>query len=98
MWYAIVATDREDSLSARQEARPAHLERLQLLRDQGRLLTAGPLPLADTRDPGPAGFSGSIIIAEFSSLQEAKRWADSDPYKASGVYTQVTVTPYKQVF
>jgi len=98
MWYAIVATDKKDSLPDRVKARPAHLERLQLLRDQGRLLTAGPLPLADTQDPGPAGFSGSIIIAEFPSLDEAREWAESDPYNAAGVYAQISVTPYKQVF
>ena len=98
MWYAIVATDREDSLSDRMKARPAHLARLQTLCDQGRLLTAGPLPAADTENPGAAGFSGSIIIAEFPSLEEALRWAEEDPYQAAGVYEKIKVSPYKQVF
>lgn len=98
MWYAVLATDKENSLSDRLNARPAHLERLQTLRDEGRLLTAGPLPRADTENPGAAGFSGSLVIAEFSSLDDAQAWADSDPYLAAGVYSKVSVTPYKQVF
>ena len=98
MWYAIVATDRENSLADRMKARPAHLQRLQVLRNQGRLLTAGPLPRADTENPGAAGFLGSLIIAEFPSLDEATEWASADPYKTAGVYEKVNVTPYKQVF
>jgi len=98
MWYAIVSRDKEDSLAQRLNARPAHVERLQLLRDQGRLLTAGPLPRASTEEPGAAGFSGSIIIAEFASLDAAREWADADPYQDAGVCEQVSVSPYKQVF
>ncbi len=78
--------------------RPAHLARLQALRDEGRLLTAGPMPAVDSADPGSAGFTGSTVIAEFASLDEAKSWADADPYVAAGVYQQVSVKPYKQVF
>ncbi len=98
MWYAIIASDKDDSLAARMEARPAHLERLQSLRDQGRLLTAGPLPRADTEEPGSAGYRGSVIIAEFASLREARRWADTDPYLKAGVYEQIDISPYKQVY
>lgn len=79
-------------------ARPDHLARLQVLRDEGRLLTAGPLPAIDSNDPGAAGFLGSAIIAEFESLEQAKAWADADPYVAAGVYQAVTVVPYKKVF
>ena len=94
MWYVIYATDREDSLAARKAARPAHLERVQLLIDQGRLLVAGPMPGIDSPDPGPAGFSGSTIIAEFDSLEDAKQWAGSDPYVEAGVYEHVDVRPF----
>ena len=98
MLYAIMATDREDSLPARLEARPAHLERLETLQADGRLIIAGPHPALDTPDPGPAGFSGSLIVAEFASLEDAQSWADADPYVAAGVYQQVLVKPFKKVF
>lgn len=97
MWYAIIGEDVDNSLEQRLAARPAHLERLSALRDAGRLLVAGPNPAIDSEDPGSAGFSGSIIIAEFDSLEAAQRWADADPYKAAGVYRQVTVKPFKKV-
>jgi hypothetical protein len=98
MWYLILGTDRPDSLGARQAARPAHLERLQTLRDEGRLLVAGPCPAIDAEDPGPAGFSGSLIVAEFESLAAAEAWAGADPYVARGVYASVTVRPFRKVF
>lgn len=94
MWYVIHATDREDSLAARKATRPAHLERLQALIGQGRLLVAGPMPNIDSVDPGPAGFSGSTVIAEFGSLEEAQQWAASDPYVEAGVYDYVDVRPF----
>ena len=97
MWYAIVAEDVPQSLERRLAARPAHLERLKALVDAGRLLVAGPFPAIDGLDPGPAGFAGSLIIAEFESLTEARLWADADPYVAAGVYEQVTVRPFKKV-
>lgn len=97
MYYAIIGRDVTDSLARRQQARPDHLQRLEELKRQGRLLLAGPFPAVDSEDPGPAGFSGSLIVAEFPSLEEAKRWADADPYVAAGVYTQVTVTPFRKV-
>jgi len=97
MLYSIVGTDVENSLSARLAARPAHLERLNQLKDQGRLVLAGPNPAIDSEDPGQAGFSGSIIVAEFESLQAAQDWADRDPYRESGVYASVMVKPFKQV-
>lgn len=97
MLYAIMATDARDSLSKRQTARPAHLARLQLLRDQGRLIVAGPHPAIDSPEPGPAGFSGSLIIAEFASFDDARTWAEADPFVAAGVYSEVTVKPFKQV-
>jgi uncharacterized protein YciI len=97
MWYALLCEDRPNSLAARQQARPAHLERLQRLRDAGRLLVAGPTPAIDSEDPGAAGFSGSLVIAEFASLAEAQAWADADPYVAAGVYAAVTVKPFKRV-
>lgn len=96
MFYAIVGEDRPDSLADRLAARPAHLERLKALQDDGRLLLAGPFPAIDSPDPGPAGFSGSLIVAEFASLEAAQAWADADPYVASGVYTTVTVKPFKK--
>lgn len=98
MLYVIFAQDIANSLEKRLAARPAHLARLQLLRDEGRLLTAGPLPAVDSNDPGAAGFTGSTVIAEFDSLAEAKVWADNDPYVAAGVYDNVVVKPFKKVF
>ena len=94
MWYVIHALDREDSLEARKAARPAHLERVKVLIDQGRLLVAGPMPNIDSPDPGPAGFSGSTIIAEFDSLEDARKWAGTDPYVEAGVYDSVDVRPF----
>ncbi len=98
MLYAIVGEDRADSLAARLAARPAHLERLKALQEAGRMILAGPCPGTDSPDPGPAGFSGSLIVAEFTSLEAAKAWADADPYVAAGVYEKVTVKPFKKVF
>lgn len=98
MWYAIVADDHPGSLPARLGARPLHLQRLQALQDEGRLLLAGPMPAIDSPDPGPAGFTGSLIVAEFDSLASAQAWADADPYVAAGVYASVRVRPFKQVF
>lgn len=97
MFYAIMASDAANTLDARLAARPAHLTRLQHLQDAGRLLLAGPHPAIDSIDPGEAGFSGSLVVAEFSSLDEAQRWADADPYVAAGVYEQVLVKPFKPV-
>ncbi len=97
MLYSIVATDVENSLARRVGARPDHIARLNDLRDQGRLILAGPSPAIDSEDPGDAGFSGSIIIAEFDSLAAAEAWADADPYVAAGVYAEVTVKPFKKV-
>lgn len=98
MWYAIIGDNYPDSLDKRNAARPAHLARLQALQDEGRLLLAGPFPAVDAADPGAAGFSGSLIVAEFASLQAARAWADADPYVAAGVYRQTTVQPFKKVF
>jgi uncharacterized protein YciI len=98
MFYAIISEDIENSLSLRLQARPAHLARLQQLQHEGRLLLAGPHPAIDSDDPGEAGFSGSLIVAEFPSLQEAESWAAADPYMAAGVYEYVTVKPFKKVF
>lgn len=98
MLYAILSVDVTDSLSKRQSVRPAHLQRLQELQDQGRLIIAGPHPAVDSNTPGDAGFTGSLVIAEFSDLAEAQKWADIDPYVAAGVYANVTVKPFKQVF
>ena len=97
MWYAIIGTDNENSLEARKSARPAHLARLQQLQDEGRMLLAGPFPAIDADDPGPAGFSGSLIVAEFASLGEAQAWAAADPYIAAGVYRETSVKPFRQV-
>ncbi|MCW8880690.1 MAG: YciI family protein [Sedimenticola sp.] len=97
MLYAIMGTDREDSLEARMQARPEHIERLKQLQNEGRLLMAGPHPAIDSEDPGPAGFSGSLIVAEFSSLDAAKAWADEDPYTQTGVFSHISVKPYKKV-
>ncbi|CAJ1270142.1 YciI family protein [Klebsiella pneumoniae] len=98
MLYVIYAEDIADSLEKRLSVRPAHLARLQLLHDEGRLLTAGPMPAVDSNEPGAAGFSGSTVIAEFESLEAAQTWANDDPYIAAGVYRQVSVKPYKKVF
>lgn len=98
MLYSIVGHDVDNSLESRLSARPAHLERLQALRDQGRLVLAGPNPAIDSSDPGNAGFTGSVVIAQFESLEEATTWADADPYVAAGVYANVDVKPFKQVF
>lgn len=98
MLYAILATDVPNSLEVRLNARPAHLERLQALQNAGRLLLAGPHPAIDSPEPGAAGFSGSLIVAEFSDLAAAQAWADADPYRAAGVYQDVEVKPFKQVF
>ncbi len=97
MWYAILAEDHPGSLDKRLAARPAHLERLEALKQAGRLLLAGPHPAADTENPGPAGFTGSLVVAEFASLEEAQAWAGQDPYVAAGVYARVTVKPFKKV-
>ncbi len=97
MFYAIMGEDREDSLEARMAARPAHLQRLEALRDQGRLLLAGPHPAIDSPDPGPAGFSGSLVVADFTDLAAARAWAEQDPYTLAGVYAKVTVKPFKKV-
>jgi uncharacterized protein YciI len=97
MWYVIIGRDVADSLDKRRAARPAHLERLKALVDAGRLLVAGPMPAIDSPDPGPAGFSGSVIIAEFTSLEDARAWADTDPYVAAGVFASVEVSPYNKV-
>ena len=97
MLYAIIAEDREDSLDRRLAARPDPLARLEALKDQGRLILAGPHPAIDSEDPGPAGFSGSLVVAEFPSLEEARAWADADPYVAAGVYARVTVKPFRKV-
>ena len=98
MLYVIYAEDIADSLEKRLSVRPAHLARLQLLQDEGRLLTAGPMPAVASSDPGAAGFSGSTVIAEFESQEAAQAWADADPYVAAGVYDNVKVRPYKKVF
>ncbi len=97
MLYAILAEDAPDSLARRATARAAHLARLHALRDSGRLELAGPHPAIDASDPGPAGFSGSLIVAEFDSLSDAQTWADADPYLAAGVYSRVVVKPFKRV-
>ena len=98
MWYAIFGQDVANSLDKRKAARPAHLLRLQTLQDEGRLLLAGPFPAVDAEDPGVAGFTGSLIVAEFATLQAAQAWADADPYVAAGVYQHKTVRPFKKVF
>ena len=98
MLYAIIAEDTVNSLEQRLATRPAHLERLNTLLDQGRLILAGPHPAIDSPDPGEAGFTGSLVVAEFENLQEAEAWANDDPYKHAGVYQTVTVKPFKQVF
>ena len=97
MLYAIVGEDRANSLADRLAARPAHIERLKALQDEGRLFLAGPFPAIDAADPGPAGFSGSLIVAEFASLEAARSWAEADPYVAAGVYASVSVKPFRKV-
>ena len=97
MLYIIVGTDRPDSLEARMAVRPAHVERLQALKAEGRLVIAGPNPAIDSPDPGAAGFTGSVIIAEFESLAAAQAWADADPYFESGAYESVMVKPFNKV-
>lgn len=96
MWYVIFAQDAPDSLPLRQQHRPAHLARLQALQDQGRLMLAGPMPAIDSPDPGPAGFSGSLIVAEFDDLAQAQTWAQQDPFVAAGVYAHVDVRPFRK--
>lgn len=98
MLYAIIGEDVSGSLEQRLAARPAHLARLEALQAEGRMILAGPCPAIDSSDPGPAGFSGSVIVAEFPSLGAAQAWADADPYVAAGVYARVTVNPFKLVF
>ena len=97
MWYAIYALDHPDSLAKRQSARPAHLARLNALRDAGRMLLAGPMPALDAEDPGPAGYSGSLVVAEFADLAAARAWADADPYVLGGVYAKVEIRPFRKV-
>ncbi len=97
MWYAIISQDVENSLEKRLSVRPAHIERLQTLKDEGRLLIAGPHPAIDSEDPGSQGFTGSLVVAEFDSLDSAQAWADEDPYISAGVYQQVIVKPFKKV-
>lgn len=97
MWYVIEGYDGNDVLARRMQARAEHLARLVALRDQGRLLLAGPCPAIDSEDPGPAGFSGSVVIAEFESLEAARAWAEADPYVAAGVYERVQVRPFRKV-
>ncbi len=97
MWYAIISEDVADSLPLRIKTRDAHLARLQHLVEDGRLLVAGPHPAIDAENPGEAGFTGSLIVAEFPSLEDAKAWTAEDPYVAAGVYANVTVKPFKQV-
>lgn len=97
MWYSIYARDRQDSLAARLTARPAHVARLEALLNEGRLLLAGPRPAIDAEDPGPAGFQGSLVVARFPSLEDAREWAEADPYVESGVYESVEVSPFLRV-
>ncbi len=97
MLYAIISEDVDNSLAKRQQARPAHIERLQQMDAQGRIIIAGPHPVIDSEEPGEAGFTGSLIIAEFDSLETAKAWADADPYVSAGVYKKVIVKPFKKV-
>ncbi|MDE2598113.1 MAG: YciI family protein [Rhodocyclaceae bacterium] len=97
MLYAIMGEDVPGSLERRLSVRPAHLARLEALKNEGRLLVAGPFPAIDSSDPGPAGFSGSLIVAEFASLAEAQAWADADPYVGAGVYARAVVKPFKKV-
>lgn len=96
MWYAIMCEDVADSLQKRMSVRPAHVERLNGLKREGRLLLAGPFPAVDAEDPGQAGFTGSLIVAQFASLQEAQDWAATDPYQTAGVFARVTVKPFRK--
>ncbi len=98
MWYAIISEDVEDSLALRKQARPAHLARLEELRDENRLLIAGPHPAIDSEDPGEDGFTGSLVVAQFECYEDALDWAEADPYMEAGVYANVIVKPFKQVF
>jgi uncharacterized protein YciI len=98
MWYAIIGQDVPNSLDKRMIARPAHVARLQELQNQGRLLLAGPFPAVDALDPGAAGFTGSLIVAEFPTLASAQNWADADPYVTAGVYAKVSVQPFRKTF
>ena len=98
MLYAIISEDVDDSLISRMSVRPDHIKRLQALQDEGRLVLAGPHPAVDSDNPGDAGFTGSLVVAEFDNLQAAQLWADSDPYNDAGVYAKVTVKPFKKVF
>lgn len=97
MWFAIIGTDVPDSLEGRKGARPAHLARLQKLQDEGRLMLAGPFPAIEAEDPGPAGFTGSLIVAEFPTQADAEAWAQADPYVAAGVYASVAIQPFRKV-
>jgi len=97
MWYAIISRDVDNSLAQRLQARPDHLARLEELQQLGRLLIAGPHPAIDSEDPGSAGFTGSLVVAEFDSLHDAQTWADADPYVAAGVYAEVIIKPFKKV-
>ncbi|MFT6102726.1 MAG: hypothetical protein ACJA2B_001169 [Candidatus Endobugula sp.] len=97
MWYVFICNDKPDTLELRMQTRGAHIERLNALKDQGRLFVAGPCPAIDNEDPGPAGFTGSVVIAEFTSLNDAQAWADDEPYLAAGVYDSVIVKPFKKV-
>ncbi|MFQ6022221.1 MAG: YciI family protein [Acidiferrobacterales bacterium] len=97
MYYVVIGNDVENSLDKRRSARAAHLARLDQLKNEGRLLLAGPFPAVDSEDPGAAGFSGSLIVAEFESLEDARAWADADPYVAAGVYASVSVKPFRKV-
>lgn len=96
MWYAFISEDVAGSLQKRLSARPAHVARLEQLKSEGRLLLAGPHPAIDAQDPGPAGFTGSLIVAEFASLADAQAWADADPYVGAGVYARVSVKPFRK--
>ncbi|HYR05413.1 MAG TPA: YciI family protein [Gallionella sp.] len=98
MWYAIIGQDAPDSLDKRMTARPAHLARLQIMQEEGRLFLAGPFPAVDALDPGAAGFTGSLVVAEFVSLQAAHEWAESDPYVTSGVFQKISIQPFRKVF
>lgn len=97
MLYTIMGIDKADSLQSRVQSRPQHLARLKTLQDEGRLILAGPHPAIDSEDPGPAGFSGSLIVAEFADLETAQAWAENDPYTRTGVFSSVTVKPFKKV-
>lgn len=98
MLYIIIAYDHPDSLQKRGNARPAHVARLQALQDQGRLVIAGPMPAIDNDDPGPAGYRGSVMIVDFDNLEDARTWAEADPYVAAGVYARINIHPFRQTF